>query len=330
MIKLLWRTDVHDSDQTPSSRTDHWPDTVGGKLREIGEIAKDRGCTGVLDGGDFFNNKFPVRNSHKMVTRVAQLHEHYPCPVYGNVGNHDCRQSLIEHLDEGPLGVLFSAGIFKRCYDEHEAVFTDYARKVRVVGIPYHGPFYDMDRFKIEKKDEDYLVCMAHVLASPSGGTMFKSEDIVKYDQLLELAPDVDVWLFGHWHKDQGITEIADNKWVVNIGSLTRGTLAQDDIERHPSVACMTFGRNGAGGKIEIEKVPLTIQPAASVFDFTKRTKEEAREMVVDAFVESVQKDLQGKSNKPFKEMVGDMKNVPHKVRERALEFIEIAGSSVK
>jgi hypothetical protein len=135
---------------------------------------------------------------------------------------------------------------------------------------------------------------------------------------------------FGHWHKDQGITEIADNKWVVNIGSLTRGTLAQDDIERHPSVACMTFGRNGAGGKIEIEKVPLTIQPAASVFDFIKRTKEEAREMVVDAFVESVQKDLQGKSNKPFKEMVGDMKNVPHKVRERALEFIEIAGSSVK
>jgi hypothetical protein len=117
---------------------------------------------------------------------------------------------------------------------------------------------------------------------------------------------------------------------VVNIGSLTRGTLAQDDIERHPSVACMTFGRNGAGGKIEIEKVPLTIQPAASVFDFIKRTKEEAREMVVDAFVESVQKDLQGKSNKPFKEMVGDMKNVPHKVRERALEFIEIAGSSVK
>jgi hypothetical protein len=135
---------------------------------------------------------------------------------------------------------------------------------------------------------------------------------------------------FGHWHKDQGITEIADNKWVVNIGSLTRGTLAQDDIERQPSVACMTFGRNGAGGKIEIEKIPLTIQPAASVFDFTKRTKEEAREMVVDAFVESVRTDLQGKSSKPFSEMVGGMKNVPNKVRERALEFIEKAAASVK
>jgi len=330
MIKLLWRTDIHDSDQTPGSRTDNWPDTVGGKIRQVGQIAKDQGCVAVLDGGDYFNNKFPMRTSHKLVNRIASLHDQYPCEVWANVGNHDCRQSQIDNLAEGPLGVLFAAGVFRRCYDEHEAVFTDYARKVRVVGIPYHGPFYDMDRFKIEKGDEDYLVCMAHVLASASGGTMFKSEDIIKYDQLLELAPDVDVWCFGHWHKDQGITEIAPNKWVVNIGSLTRGTLAQDDIERHPSVACLTFGGNGMGGKISIEKIPLEIQDAKSVFDLTKRTKEEAREMVVDAFVESVQKDLQNKSDKPFSEIVSGMKNVPHKVRERALEFIEKATVSVK
>lgn len=325
MIKLIWRTDVHYSDQTPSSRTDDWVDTVGGKLRQVGQIAKDRGAVAVLDGGDFFNSKLPVRTSHRLVNRIAKLHEDYPCPVYGNVGNHDCRQSQIDNLDESPLGVLFSSGVFERCYDEHEAVFTDYARKVRVVGIPYHGPFYDMERFKIEKKDEDYLVVMGHVLASPQGGSMFKSEDIIKYADLPQLAPDVDVWMFGHWHKDQGITEIADNKWVINIGSLTRGTLAQDDIERHPSVACVTFGETGAGGRIEIEKIPLEISPAKEVFDLTKRTKEEAREMVVDAFVESVQQDLQTKMDKPFKEIVDGMESIPHKVRERALEYIEKA-----
>lgn len=716
MIKLIWRTDVHYSDQTPSSRTDNWVDTVGDKLRQVGHIARERGAVAVLDGGDFFNNKYPVRTSHGLVNKIAKLHENYPCPVYGNVGNHDCRQSQIDNLDEGPLGVLFSAGVFKRCYNEHEVVFTDFARKVRVVGIPYHGPFYDMERFKIEKKDEDYLVCMAHVLASPQGGTMFKSEDIIKYDQLLQLAPDVDVWCFlpgtkvldwngrsipieevrdslallgrhgepvvveevhpvrqvdeeivkldvegvptvlmpgvtgehpfwvakglkcylpsrrtrrchpdktrisypcstctqapvvqagwleaskiqegdyvavpvpaplpvvgisnpqrarllglylaeghillnrakepkagvawsfheneldlldqvaegvssqfglntnrcsmtgactqiracgaelakwfsdyggryshaksfssevwswsavdkmemllgwllgdghardpekpgrirtevmgatvspqlasqmyllalnlglrpsystrppkknveicgrvcdqrechiisfygddgehlanlmgvefqprtktkvagffydgmyfarvrsvirerycgpvynmrtsteeyvagmlvthncfGHWHKDQGITEIAENKWVINLGSLTRGTLAQDDIEREPSVACLTFGGTGSGGRIQIEKIPLEISPAKAVFDLTKRTKEEAREMVVDAFVESVQKELQSKSDKPFKEIVSEMESVPHKVRERVLEYIEKA-----
>jgi len=325
MIRLLWRTDVHYADQTPSSRTDDWVETVGDKLRQVGQIAKDKGCAAVLDGGDFFNNKFPTRTSHNLISKISKLHEGYPCPVYANVGNHDCRQSQIDNLDEGPLGVLFSAGVFKRCYDHHEAVFTDYARTVRVVGIPYHGPFYDLERFRIKKGTEDYLVVMAHVLASPQGGSMFKSEDIIKYDQLLELCPDVDVWNFGHWHKDQGITEIAPNKWVVNIGSLTRGTLAQDDIERQPSVVCMSFGTPGLGGRVELEKIPLVIRKAEEVFDLTKRTKEEAREMVVDAFVESIQKDLQAKSDKPFKEIVQSMGTIPDKVRERTLEYIERA-----
>ena len=83
-------------------------------------------------------------------------------------------------------------------------------------------------------------------------------------------------------------------------------------------------------GRIGIEKIPLEIAEAKSVFDLTKRTKEEAREMVVDAFVESVQKDLQSKSDKPFAEIVKGMKEVPSKVRERALEFIERAAGSVK
>jgi DNA repair exonuclease SbcCD nuclease subunit len=275
----------------------------------------------VLDGGDFFNDKTPTRTSHRLVNRIAKLHQDYPCPVWGNVGNHDVPYSQASKLDDSALGVLFSSGVFQRCYDNHEVVFSDHARKVRVVGVPYHGPFYDLDRFRIEKQEEDYLVVMAHVLASPSGGSMFESEDIIKYDDLNELAPDVDVWCFGHWHKDQGIVEIAPNKWVVNIGSLTRGSLAQDDTDRIPSVASMSFSNKG----IEIEKIPLDISPAVEVFDYAKREREETRQAVVSSFVETLQSTVMASTDKSVEEVVGGMEDLPHKVRDRCLEYLELA-----
>jgi hypothetical protein len=197
MISLLWRTDVHTCDQTPSARTDDWKETVLGKLSEVGEIARVHHCSAVLDGGDFWNNKIPIRTSHGLVSRVAQVHERYPCSTWVNVGNHDVPLGQIDNLPDSPLETLFAAGVFRRLYDEHELVLEQDGVKVRVVGVPYHGPRYDLERFKrIERRDEDWLLCVAHVLASPQGGEMFKNEDILGYDDLPTLMPNVDVFCF--------------------------------------------------------------------------------------------------------------------------------------
>ena len=186
-MKLLWRTDVHLSERNPRSRTDNWREAIMDKLRQVGGIAKEIGAEAVIDGGDFFDIKSPSRNSHDLIREVAELHADYPCPVYANVGNHDCVYGDYTYLPQQPLGVLFATGVFKRLYDSHEAVFADGGVKVRLAGIPYHGTTYDLDRFKnITKGDEDYLVVTAHVLASAKGGSMFENEDIIKYDDLIE------------------------------------------------------------------------------------------------------------------------------------------------
>ena len=95
---------------------------------------------------------------------------------------------------------------------------------------------------KIKKGEEDFLVVMCHMLASPTGGSMFEGEDIVRYSDLA--GPPADVFCFGHWHKDQGITEIAPKKHIVNVGSLSRGSLSQDDMDRRPCAVVMTFDKN--------------------------------------------------------------------------------------
>ena len=160
MIRLVWRTDVHLSDNPPASRKDDWTATVLDKLRQVGEVARRVQASAVIDGGDFFHVKSPTRNSHELIRRVAEVHAAYPCPVYANVGNHDCVYGDYAYLDQQPLGVLFATGVFKRLYDQHEAVFTDGEIQVRVVGVPYHGTTYDMNRFRsITKGTEDHLVC---------------------------------------------------------------------------------------------------------------------------------------------------------------------------
>lgn len=319
-INLVWRTDVHLSDRAPSSRTDDWADAVFDKLGQVRDLAREVNAAAIIDGGDFFHIKSPGRNSHALVNRTAEHHSTYPCPVYCTPGNHDSVYGDYSFLPQQPLGVLYSTGVYKRLYDEHEAVFTHDGITVRVVGIPYHGTSYDMERFtSIVKGDEDILICVAHVLASHKGGTMFEGEDIIKYADLVDTAPDV--YLFGHWHKDQGVEEIG-GKQFVNIGSLTRGALSQDNMDRIPSAAVLRCTEQG----VEIEVKPLNVRPAEEVFDVEGRARQVKRQVEMDSFVEAIREALQPtEGEQTLTEAVEGMDNVPNEIRERALAYLESA-----
>ncbi len=330
MITLIWRTDVHLADRAPQSRLDDWTATILGKIAQVGEVAKKEHAAAVLDGGDFFHIKSPSRNSHELVNRAAQAHRAYPCPVYSTIGNHDCKYGSAEFLLEGPLGVLFETRVFRPLYDDNEAVFKEgdlggYAAspgvKVRVVGIPYHGTQYDMNRFTtITKGDEDFLVVVVHCLANEKGGTLFEGEDIVKYADLANLDPDV--WCFGHWHKDQGVKEIAPGKWVVNVGSLSRGSISQDDVARVPKCVSLQF----QPGKFSFKIHPLQIQPAAEVFDLVGRDRRVARTEAMDTFVEHLKDTLTFRvEGVPIEDAVKSVPDVPDEIKERAVSYLEQA-----
>jgi len=318
-MKLIWRTDIHLSDKTPVSRKDNWKETIFNKIRQVGELAKKHNATAVLDGGDFFDIKSPSRNSHELVREVIDIHKEYPCPVYANVGNHDCVYGDYSFLPQQPLGVLFSSGCFQRLYDEHEITFEENGVKVRVVGVPYHGVEYDMERFKnIKKGDEDWLVCIAHVLASEKGGSMFEGEDIIKYSDLTDLDPDV--FCFGHWHKNQGITNISHTRqqWVVNIGSLSRGSLTQDNLDRVPCVALMEFDKEG----IHLMEIPLEIESAEEVFDIEKRMQEQVRKDTMSQLVTTIQDRLKSTQGLDLRASVQAL-DIPNSLKELAISYIE-------
>lgn len=352
MLRLVWRTDVHLSDVAPSSRKDDWASTVLDKLAQVGNVARKLSAAAVIDGGDFFHVKSPSRNTHDLIRRVAEIHKAYPCPVLGNVGNHDCIYGDYAYLHQQPLGVLFATNVFLRNYDRYEVFFGpadnttstvkmypfdhqtetwasgspfDYRQNptvpiVRVVGIPYHGTTYDMGRFlALSKGGEDFLVCHAHVLASAQGGSMFEGEDIIKYDALEAFSPDL--YMFGHWHKDQGVVTLGSGKTVVNIGSLTRGSLSQDEVDRKPACAVLTFAK---GLRPQVQVVRLRVSAASDVFDVEGRARAVARTTMVDTFAESVRHKLAEREGQSVSELVQGM-TLSDAVRERVLLYLERA-----
>ena len=309
-------------------RTDNWSDSILDKLRQVGRIAKSEQAQAVLDGGDFFHITYPKENSHSLIRRTMEVHKDYPCPVYANIGNHDCIYGKYEYIDQQPLGVLFEAGTFKRCYDGHEAIFENSGVKVRVVGVPFHGNSYDMDRlYSIKKGNEDYLVVMAHLLASAEGGSMFKSEDIIKYSDLVKV--DADVFAFGHWHKNQGIVEIAPSKWVVNVGSLSRGSLSQDNTERIPVCVKMGFSKES----LELTEIPLKVAPASEIFDIEAKSVAKARQAVMEDFEEILEESMnplkaETSLEVQLEDKIKSVKDINHEVKQLVLLWMEKAQSA--
>jgi len=320
MLRLVWRTDVHFADKTPRRRSGSWVEDVSAKLRWIGDFAKRNKIDAVIDGGDFFDVKSPVKNSHNLVRRACEIHNEYPCPTYALVGNHDVKYGQIDYLPEQPLGVLFSSGVFKRFGDDREVVFEREGVKTRLVGVPYHGVEYDFERLsRLKKQGEDYLIVACHLLArSGSTGTMFEGEDIVGYD-FLEQIPDVDVWCFGHWHKDQGVERLKNGAYVVNVGSLTRGSLHLDDLDRKPCIVEISISQNG----LEVRRHDVPVREAGEVFRIEEaRTEKEDKERMEEIVEKMKALATSGWSEMTLSERVMEM-SLSSEVKEMAIDYLE-------
>jgi hypothetical protein len=150
---------------------------------------------------------------------------------------------------------------------------------------------------------------------------MFEGEDIIKYSDLLDTAPDL--YCFGHWHKDQGIVELGDKKFL-NLGSLTRGSLSQDEVERQPAAAVIKCSMVQGSPVIEIDVHRISVRPASEVFDIEGRARQVKRQVEMDSFVNAIKDALQPqKEGETLSDSINKFGGIPNEVRERALMYLE-------
>jgi DNA repair exonuclease SbcCD nuclease subunit len=286
-------------------------------------LAREHEVTAVLDGGDYFHIKAASRNSHALVIKSISVQNAYPCSTYSVEGNHDVTYNNLNTLDEQPLGVLYEGGTFKRLRDE---VFEDGGMRVRVVGVPYSPGRTLAELQAIQKQPgDDFLLAVVHQLAGaspPAKVEDFLKDPVFRYQDLVsEKGPDA--FMFGHWHKDQGVVEIG-GKQFINQGAVSRGALINENTQRQPKVSLIEVTPSG----LYVVEIPLSVAPAEDVFDFEKKERVEKETKSIDAFILQLQTNVNLDLAASIESNVAQL-NFSQDVRETALTYLARAREGV-
>lgn len=320
-VSFIFRTDVHLSDKSPMSWKGDYTEEIWSDLEQIGELARENGVTAVLDGGDYFHVKASTKNPHSLNERSARVHSKYPCLTYAIEGNHDLSYNNLDSLSKQPLGVLFATKVFEQL---REVVFEAEGLRVRVVGVPFSPDRTLAELLSIQKKEGDtHLIAVVHALASkepPSSVEDFWNEPVFKYQDLV--TPDgPDCWLWGHWHKDQGI-ELVEGKQFVNLGSVSRGSLVRENLERTPKVALVEVTESG----VSVKELPLKVLPPSEVYDLEKKSLQEQERQEISNFISKLTTDILINTEDSIESNLKGL-NFAEEVRSEALRYLEMAGT---
>jgi DNA repair exonuclease SbcCD nuclease subunit len=323
MLSFVFRTDTHLTDRSPASWKADYTAEIWSNIVHVGRIAKEYEASAVLDGGDYFHVKAASRNPHFIVAETARIHALYPCRTFSVEGNHDIMYNHLDTVERQPIGVLYASGVFGKLRNE---VFRDGNLQVRVVGVPYSATRTEEELRSIQKQPGDsFLIAIVHNLAAqdpPDKVQDFFNEPVFRYDRLIT-RNGPDVWCFGHWHKDQGVVEIA-GKSFVNHGALSRGALINENIHRTPTASVLRFEND----EFQVIPVPMLVAPPEDVFDFERKERQEKESQDIDLFVQKLQADAAFDPSASIEENLRIM-DFAHDVKAFALDYLERARAEV-
>ena len=279
MFKAITFTDIHLADKNPASRIDNYMESILNKIEQARDICIERDIDVALCGGDIFHIKTPTKNSHYLVSRTIDILKSFPCPVYSIYGNHDLRQDNITTLPKQPFYTLVKSGGLTYLHDE---MFDN--GNVRIFGMDYCS-FPTEEEFNRDNKGEKVQICVAHVNASSKFSDLF-GEKVYRYQDLQHTSPDI--FVFGHYHPDQGI-EVHNEKHFINVGSLSRGSLKKDELDRIPNIGYIEIADDYS---ITCEKIPLNVLMADKIFDLEMKNKEEKEQEEIEKFITEMKEKI--------------------------------------
>ena len=326
-IRLITSSDEHLADQAPGFRKDDYRNAILTKLEWQGELARRMKADAVVRGGDFFHVKAANKTTMATMALASGLHRKFPCPTFALPGNHDMSNNDPDSISRQPLGVMFRSEVFRELRDE---TFTSGSLKARVVGVGYVTDLDDEGlRDRVRKKDGDvFTIAVVHALATfaPQERIQaFFGEKLFDYrDLVFPGCPDV--YVFAHYHKDQGIREHLGVHFI-NLGAVSRGALTFENMERRPKVASIVLNSQG----VSIEEHEIPVKDAKDAFDLEKKVQLDRERRDLDEFIRNLRSDASGPDDGGISQRMTDFRasSFPDDVKERVLRTAESAESGV-
>jgi len=320
-LKWLVFNDPHIAARPPTQkRKDDYEDVVFDKLAQICVLSVEHGVDAVVCTGDWFHKKRPTQVPYRLVKRLIRWIKLVNLPMLTVVGNHDVQyyNTSRRGLKNQPLGSVWEAcdnllilgdaeggqrgqGYFELTGTNNDRVIFAGSNFIKPVdGL--EGPEEDKSQFDIRnsdgiigwehRADPPYLKYVQLIHAS----IYVKSPPFRPFTLLKDLADltIADLVHCGHIHDDIGIFSERrsggrPDLLFTNVGSLTRGSLSEDNIQRIPTILLVKYFE----GTFEIERIPLDHKPAEEIFDVEQYRAEKKQVRHFESWLEELKAEIE-------------------------------------
>lgn len=233
-MKLLITGDWHYRANPPRARLDDFQATLDSKLREVGQIARDRDVNAIVCPGDLFDSPSPAYSTLTALERVIQ---DMGRPIWAVPGNHDEFAGSLESLPRTAYGHLAETDAIRNLI--WEAGF-EYPVVIEGHGFSTKTDNGPADYLKEAHHDWVSIVVAHGMLLERAPGFEMKHtllQDVAKH-------PDCpQVCIVGHEHLGFGVKRLpraAGGEVVfINPGALVRLSAHPAEIERMPQVCLL-------------------------------------------------------------------------------------------
>lgn len=330
MTKILTVGDIHVSDKAPVNATESYTDDIISMLHWVADYAAENDIDAVVWLGDVFHHKAPGRNSHSLVQRmidVVQYHAKKNVPLWCVVGNHDIQNDRLDSLPNQPLGVLFKAGL-RRLEGWHPElpIFGIGWRQDWVTREESAWEAFDLWRSALGLDEDSSPPSLEGPALALTHAPVYPPKEAES--KLFELVPcggptgisaamgGVGYFNHGHIHSNEGIWEV-DGVTYANLGAISRGSLAEYNLERPIQVAVWD-------PESGFEVVDVPHKPASEVFKIAEAEEKKAERLSLDEFLSDIgSTTLAISSTGSAIEHIRTRKDVPPRVKQTAIEILE-------
>ena len=283
MSKLLFFTDPHIKGVSPANRIDNYTDSLFAKFQEIGKIAKKEEVEYIICGGDLFDVPTVSLNvANRFITEI----ESWDIPFHTVIGNHDC---VMSDNKNGLLPYTIDRSSKINLLNVIETIDSFIVGDSYFFGIEERNKGMGLDikdrlQTKLQKIKQKYKILVTHsnILDKPGHPSM---PHVVYTD----IDCNYDLVLIGHYHLYCGVKEYNGTKFVW-IGALSRGTIAQSDLNRIPKVLIIDTETQ------KLKEIELkSAKPVEEIFDLSKLNERKESEKKLEDFIMSIQ-DINFKS----------------------------------
>lgn len=290
VVRLLHVGDVHVSDNPPGYRTDSYRDDILAKLQFVMEQSIRSEVDAVLFVGDLFHHRRRV--SHALLADVADLLALHPRVVL-LPGNHDLIDNVLSEVGRQPIGILArlpNVSLAMRPFVVSSPGKHPKQVHVRITPVPYQQGMNYVDarvvpdpKFTQGAAAARYEMLWVHYGITPRP---VPYHTLVVSDDRWQPGDDCDIVVAGHIHDDLDMfSDGPRGPTVVNFGSISRGSLTEDNLTRQPRVPLLTFEPDG---RIDVASIDVPCRPSGEVFHLDDKDASDKEKRLASEFLASL------------------------------------------